>query len=286
MGITLTDIRFRMTLWIAFIIVLLLSMSMAVYSWLTAGKNVVKDSQTNWLIEMPIAHRGLHSNDPLCPENSSAAFERAINAGYAIELDVHLLSDGKLAVFHDDNLARMTGIDKPIIACTSNEIRNMKLLHSEHGIPMMDDVLKLVHGKVPLLIEIKNKGKVGNLEQKLLDGLKDYQGKFAIQSFNPYSVKWFKINAPHILRGQLSGSFDNENLAFYKKFLLTNLLLNFESRPGFIAYEIKELPKGIVKRLSGRGLYVLGWTAKNEEEYKYALKYCDNVIFEGFKLQR
>jgi glycerophosphoryl diester phosphodiesterase len=142
-------------------------------------------------------------------------------------------------------------------------------------------VLQLVNGKVPILIEIKNKGKVGELEQDVYNEIKGYKGKLAVQSFNPYSLKWFRQNVPHIIRGQLSGSFKDEDLAWYKKFMLKNLLLNFESKPAFIAYEIEALPKPVVSKQSQRGSIVLGWTARSSEQYRQALKYCDNVIFEG-----
>lgn len=239
------------------------------------------NDKMNWLVNMKIAHRGFHS-EHIAPENSLKAFKKAIDEGFAIELDVHLLKDGNIAVFHDDNLKRMTGYKKKIEECTYNEINSLNLLDTTEKIPLFSEVLTLVDGKVPLLIELKNNDKPGSLEQKMFDMLIEYAGDFAIQSFNPYSVGWFKENAPNIIRGQLSGSFINENLVFYKKFILRNFLLNHISRPDFINYEISHLSDHAVKKQKNKNMLVLGWTARSEEVYKKALEQCDNVVFEGF----
>jgi len=248
----------------------------------TMSRPVANPSEIHWLQSTPIAHRGLHHNNSEVPENSLAAFEKAIQKGYVIELDVQLNADNEVVVFHDYGLKRMTGVDKKVIECTTEELSKMELMNSGQKIPLLKEVLEFVDGKVPLLIEIKNEGKVGQLEKAVYEELKGYNGKYAVQSFNPYSLKWFRQNAPEVVRGQLSGGFKGENLAWYKKVLLKNLLLNFESKPAFIAYEISELPKDVVNKLSKEGIIVLGWTAKSQEDYDRALKYCHNVIFEGF----
>lgn len=232
----------------------------------------------NFLLDNYIAHRGFHNAEN--PENTLGAFERAIEKNYAIELDVQLLKDGTVVVVHDNKLSRLCGEDKYVSNCTHEEIKNLKILNSEYSIPTFKEVLELVDGKVPLLIEIKNTLKVGDLESKTYELLKDYKGEYAIQSFNPYSLAWFKDNAPNILRGQLSSFFKGENLSFIKKLLLKKLKLNKVSNPNFISYNADNLPNKYCKRCD---LPILAWTVRSQEQYLEVIKHCDNIIFEDFE---
>lgn len=234
-----------------------------------------------WLRNTPIAHRGLH--DEVSPENSLSAFTKAIEAGYAIELDVHLSRDGVVMVFHDYSLERMSGFQGDIRRLDSSFLSSLVLLKSKENIPTLQEVLALINAEVPLLIEIKNEGKVGELESALFDALKEYKGKVAVQSFNPFSIAWFAKNAEHIPRGQLSGGFENTTLPYYKKFLLKNLLLNGFSKPHFIAYEVEFLPKLAVRVARLMKKPILAWTVRNEKSREYAKKYSDNIIFEAFR---
>jgi len=236
----------------------------------------------SWLVKQPIAHRGLHSGDARCPENSMRAFEAAIHEGFPIELDVQLLSDGSVVVIHDENTKRMTGVDRVVAVLDSRQITQMQMVDSDQRIPLLQEVLELVHGRVPLLIEIKNTGKVGKLENALLSTLSSYNWELAIQSFNPYSVRWFRVNAPLVERGQIATDFKNDNLSFYNKFLLKHLLLNRMSRPTFISYDVRYLPTWSTSRQRRKGLPILGWVVKSMEEHERMLPWCDNVIFEGF----
>lgn len=232
-----------------------------------------------WLVETPIAHRGLH--DKNIPENSLGAFSKAIEKGYAIELDVQLLADGTVVVFHDESLARMTGNDGYIKYLNKSDLKALSLKGSKESIPTLEDVLKLINGQVPLLIEIKNKYKVGKLEQAVIDVLKNYKGDFAVESFNPYSLGYFKQHAPNILRGQLAGFFKGEKLSWVKKYVLKHMTLNKKvSEPNFIAYEASALPNRFVKKY--KNLPLIAWTVKSKEEYLKVVKYCDNIIFEKF----
>ena len=145
---------------------------------------------TSFLKKELIAHRGLHNKS--IPENSIPAFKEAIKKNYIIELDVHALKDGNVVVFHDDNLKRLTGFDKKIKDTTYDEIRNLRLNNTNNHIPLFKDVLKLVDGRVPLLIELKYDNKVGFLEDKLINILNDYKGLYAFQSFSPFSLMYLK----------------------------------------------------------------------------------------------
>ena len=241
-------------------------------------RRIEKDS---WLLKKSNAHRGFHNGKDI-PENSIKAFEAAIENDFAIELDVHILKDDQVVVFHDDNLKRMTGLDKLIDKCTYDEIAALKLLDTDEKIPLFKDVLELVKGRVELLIELKSPIKIGNLEKNTYKLLKEYDGEYAIQSFNPFSVGWFKYNASSIIRGQLSGSYKNNNITRFKKFLLKNLLLNWISRPDFINYDMKYLDSLPIVLQKRKNKLIMGWTARNEKEYMSALNKCENVVFEGF----
>ena len=233
-----------------------------------------------WLVETPIAHRGFHDKNN--PENSLAAFARAIEKGYAIELDVQLLADETVVVFHDDSLARMTGNDGYIKYLNKEDLKALSLKGTKETIPTLKEVLRFVDGRVPLLIEIKNKYKVGKLEQKVIDLLKSYKGEYAVQSFNPFSLGYFRQHAPQILRGQLAGYLKNEkSLSWISKFLLKRMRFNKKvSQPNFIAYEAAALPNRFVRKY--KNLPLLAWAIKSKEEYLKIVKYCDNIIFEKF----
>ncbi len=247
---------------------------------MTKEKSAIPE-ELKWLQDYYITHRGYHCPEK-APENSIKAFTRAVEKGFAIELDIHLTKDQRVVVFHDDDLERMTGYSKKTTQCTWDEMRALTLLGTQEKIPLFKDVLKLIDGRVPLLIEIKNRGKVGALEKKADELLRNYNGAFAIQSFNPYSVAWFKEHSPKITRGQLSGMFVNENLPFYKKFLLKNLLLNHVSKPHFINYDIEYLSRLPGRIQNNKAHILLGYTATNPEAYARAMEKCINVIFEGF----
>lgn len=265
-------------------VLLLLALALCIY--INPGPNVRQSNKTAWLKQVPIAHRGLHTDDADVPENSIHAFRRAIDKGYGIEIDVQLSADGRVIVFHDYNLKRMIGLDMNTADLTWDQLEGLRLLDGDQGIPLLKDLLSLIDGKVPLLIEVKNEGAVGPLEQALIDDLQDYTGDFAIQAFNPFVLAYIKKHAPQYIRGQLSSDFKNEDLAWWKKFVLRYLLLNKISEPSFVAYETGTLPGWLAKRLKQKGLYLLTWTVKDMESYKRDIQIFDNVIFEGFEAPR
>lgn len=234
----------------------------------------------SWIVNDYIAHRGLHTKE--YPENSIGAFANAIDKGYPIELDVQLIADGNVIVFHDYALSRMTGKDGYTKNLTTEDLNLYTLAKTDFYIPTLQQVLDFVDGQVPLLIEIKNEGKVGDLEKKVYDLLKNYNGEYAIQSFNPYSLEWFKNNAPKVLRGQLSSYFKGANLGIFKKFVLKRMLLNKKvSQPHFISYDAKNLPNRFVKHFNK--IPLIAWCIRSQSEYMKIAKYCDNIIFENFE---
>lgn len=236
-----------------------------------------------FLRKTPIAHRGLFDKKDGIPENSLPAFERAIAGKYPIELDVHLLEDGKLVVFHDDDLNRMTGVKKKIKDCTYEEIKELKLGDTPYGIPLFSEVLELVNGRVPLLIELKYDRKAGETEKALVELLENYQGEYAVQSFSPNSLLWFKKYYPEIPRGQLASDFKEDRMLGVKKFVLKNLYLNFLTSPDFVAYSINSFPNKRVESFRKTGKLVLGWTVRNNEGLRKASGNCDNFIGENLE---
>lgn len=234
----------------------------------------------SWLVNNYIAHRGFHNSKS--PENSISAFKNAIEKGYPIELDVQMIEDGTVVVFHDYTLKRMTNQDGYVANLKKEDLKKYKLGTSEEIIPTLKEVLKLIGGKVPVLVEIKNEGKVGKLEAQVIKLLKDYKGEYAVQSFNPFSLNYFYKNAPEILRGQLSGSLSDFESSRLVKALLKRMVFNKKySKPNFIAYESKMMPTRFVKRFKNLPLIV--WAVKTQEEYMNVIKYCDNIIFEQFE---
>ncbi|MBO5223239.1 MAG: glycerophosphodiester phosphodiesterase [Clostridia bacterium] len=240
------------------------------------------DLKQTRLFSAPIAHRGLHNAD--IPENSLAAFENAIAHGYPIELDVRLTDDKAVIVFHDDKLARMTGMDGYVSTLTLADLDSIKLKNSDQKIPTFKEVLDLVDGKVPLLIEIKNEGKPGELEDKTIELLRAYKGEYAVQAFNPFVLEYFRHHAPEIKRGILSALFRKHQLpSFVKRFVLSKMLLNNIAKPDFITYRHECLPnKYVTKYVKKHNVPVLAWTTENQEETDKVLPHCDNFIFEGF----
>lgn len=238
----------------------------------------MEDLFKTWLVERYIAHRGLHDNDSA--ENSLSAFEKAIEKGYPIELDVQQIADGTVIVFHDTSLSRLTGQDGYAKYLIKEDLISCYLNGTKETIPTFEEALNFINGRVPILIEIKNTSKVGDLEFAVLELLKNYKGEYAIMSFNPYVVKWFKDNAPNVIRGQLSSFFKYDKLSFIKKLMLKKMILNKICEPHFIAYECNNLPNRFVKKY--KNLPLLAWTIRSQEEYMSIVKYCDNIIFENF----
>ncbi len=236
----------------------------------------------NWLIDTPIAHRGLHNKNG-APENSFKAFERAIENNLPIELDVKRTADGKLIVFHDEDYLRMTGNEDLVSSAYWDKVKNFKLADSNLSIPLFTELLEFVDGRVPLLIEIKNFNKPGEFEKQLIQELKHYKGDFAIQSFNPLSVRWLRINAPDVLRGQIASRFRDDQIPVHYKYLLKNLAFNISTKPHFINYKIDDLPYLPIGIYRKTGIPLLGWTVRTEAQIKKASAICDNFVFEDLE---
>lgn len=234
----------------------------------------------SWIATQPIAHRGLFTDK--IPENSISAFKNAVKNKLPIELDVTCLVDGVPVIFHDEKLARMTGKDGFISNCSYADISKLTLLGTKEKIPTLKEALDAIDGKVPVLIEIKNYSKVGAVEKSIWKVLQNYKGEYAVESFNPYTLEWFKKNAPKVKRGQLASFFKNKEIAGIKRFSLKRMLLNKKiSEPNFIVYSAEDMPNKYVKKYYGV-MPVLAYTIKNEDEEIRMRDYCDNFIFDSY----
>ncbi len=230
------------------------------------------------------AHRGLHDNTSDAPENSMAAFRKAAEGGYGIEFDVQLSKDKVPVVFHDYTLKRMCGAEGKVCDYTYEELEKFYLCGSKERIPRLEEVLKLIEGRVPLIIEYKIELLDDSVCSVSDEILLNYKGAYCIESFNPLGLLWYRKNRPAVMRGQLADAFyTRKEYTGALNLALQNLLFNFLTKPDFIAYNHKE-----AKRLSRqlcRKLYrntAVAWTIKSEEELSEARKEFDLFIFEGF----
>ena len=244
--------------------------------------------KTKWqhLTGWDYAHRGLYDNEHGIPENSMAAFRRAVDKGYGIELDVHLTADNQLVVFHDDTLTRMCGMNKKISSFLYSDLMQLRLLGTEEGIPLFKDVLELIDGKVPLIIELKVDGSNQNLLCPLVwQLLSRYKGDYCIESFHPFVLQWFKRHEPQVVRGQLSCNFFKENPhCDIVLFLMSNLMTNFFTHPDFIAYKYLDLDNPAV--IYNRKLFhimTVVWTIPGKPTYDRFKNKVDVMIFEGIE---
>lgn len=235
----------------------------------------------DWLLEKPFAHRGFFSD--VRPENSLSAIEAAISAGFPVEIDVQVTADGQAVVFHDWNLKRLTGRDAKVKDVSAAEIRRLTLLGTDQHIPSLEETLDVIAGRVPILVEIKNRRYPTALEPVAGRILGAYRGPFAIQSFNPYTLGWFRLRYPRFPRGQISCAFDTDDMAEWKKKILSNYGMNWMSHPQFISHHWKQLP-AIVPTFLRDSLKIplLVWTVRSEEEKATALRLGDNFVFEQF----
>ena len=231
------------------------------------------------------AHRGLHDNKGDFPENSLGSFALAVKKGYGMEFDLQLSKDGKIVVFHDSSLKRMSGLDLKVADLTYDELKEIKLLNSQEIIPLFDDLLKLVDGKTPLIVELKAEDKnIDSLCRKVSEKLDSYKGLYCVESFNPFVVAWFKKNRPNYIRGQLSSKDLAGDILPINKGLLANLMLNFISRPDFIAYDHNyrdALVFNLINKLWNPP--TVSYTVKNQDDFNKNKKYFDLQIFEGFE---
>ena len=269
------------------ITIALIVIFIVIYIFLTLPR--VFDSANMDLLATDYAHRGLHNAE--IPENSLAAYSNAIDNGYGIEIDVQLSSDGEIFVFHDATVKRMCCVDKKLSEMTADEIKSLRLLNTDEHIPTLAEVLSLVDARVPLLIEIKYYAETIKLCELLAEALDSYCGSFAIQSFDPRILRYFKKYRPRFARGQLVAKapkkgekkeVDSQNPIV--TFLLTHLLLNVLSRPDFISIQnnhTRELGFVLATEVFKAKAFV--WTVRTNKQYNFFRRQGYLSIFENIK---
>ena len=229
------------------------------------------------------AHRGLHDEE--LPENSMGAFRAALENGFGVELDIHLMKDGNLAVIHDASLLRTAGSDVKITDLTAEDLVNYPLSNGEL-IPTFDQVLDLFAGKAPLIIELKEDGNCRKLVRTAVQAMEGYDGPFCMESFHPECVYELKQHYPHIIRGQLTMDYFKEESKLHPvlKWVMTHQAENFLTQPDFISYRCSDrrtFSNWLARKFWG--LQGVTWTIKSQEELDKAVEEGWLPIFEGFK---
>ena len=241
-------------------------------------------------LSLPIAHRALHDRSAGRPENSRAAIRAAVAAGYGIEIDLQLSADGVAMVFHDEELGRLTEATGWVNQRSAADLGAIQLRDAEDGIPTLAEVLALVGGTVPLLIEVKDQtltpgGTIGPLEQATAAALAGYPGPVALMSFNPDSVAELARLCPAIPRGLTTGAYDYAGYAPLPPALCDHLReIPDYDRVGacFISHEAADLARPRVAALKAQGAHILCWTIKSPEAEAKARQYAENITFEGY----
>ena len=241
-------------------------------------------------LRQPIAHRALHDVADGRPENSLPAIRAAMAAGYGIELDLQLSRDGQAMVFHDYDLGRLTGVKGPIRQRSAAELGAMPLLGSTEGVPTFSEVLQVVAGQVPLLIELKDQhGQMGvtdgTLERAVARDVAGYQGPLALMSFNPNSMAQLAELLPEVPRGIVTSHYPPEDWPLLREETRAHLreIPDYDRVSAcFISHEVVDLAAPRVAELKAYGARVLCWTVRSPEQEAEARTVADNITFERY----
>lgn len=240
-----------------------------------------RETNVAWLRNCYFAHRGLFNEE--YPENSIIAFQNAIENDFAIELDIQFTKDKKVIVFHDYTLERLTGDKRNVSDLTYEEIKKLNLLNTKEKIPLLEDVLELVDGRAPILIEIKNCNDIINLGNETAKLLEGYTGKYAIQSFDPCVLKWYKKNNRDVLVGQLIGSYKGvEKFSHCKDVVIDFKNFFLDYKMDFLSIDSYDIKNLSIKTFRFFRIPILSWTIRSESELKNIKEFVDGFIFDSF----
>jgi glycerophosphoryl diester phosphodiesterase len=240
-------------------------------------------------VDLPLAHRALHDVAQGRPENSRAAIRAAIEAGYGIEIDVQLSADGAAMVFHDYALDRLTHDSGAVRLRSAADLKAVPLRGGDEGIPDLPEVLQLVAGQVPLLIELKDQDgamgtNLGPLEQATAAALKRYAGPVAVMSFNPNSVAMMRDLLPDVPRGIVTSAYRYDEWPLSKSTCDHLREIPDYDRTGscFISHEVDDLDRRRVAEIKAQGAMICCWTVRSLEVEQQARQIADNITFEGY----
>ena len=268
------------------IIVGVLLALVALYAWLIHPTLPRRD--ISFLQGVDYAHRGYWNAER--PENSLAAFRAAVEHGYGMELDVHRTMDGHLVVHHDDSLKRMTGQDVVIARSTLAQVRACCLPNGE-PIPTFDELLETVAGKQPLIIEVKVEGNADALSEAVYERLRRYDGPWCMESFDPMAVRWFRQNAPEVIRGQLAFNAAGKGKTWktwWRNIGIASMIQTLWARPDFIAFDHKSEKRWCLPLLLLRGMkpWFVAWTVRSQADMDALRGRYDLQIFEKFEAKK
>ncbi len=234
-------------------------------------------ARVGWLREWEYAHRGLHG--PGVPENSLAGFALAAERGLGVECDIQRSRDGCAMLLHDWELDRLTAVTGPIARYSADELAQIAFLDTEHKLARLDDLLSIVDGRVPILIEIKSKRgyDVRRSCRAVARALETYDGRHAVMSFDPRVCVWFAKHAPKTVRGLVMRE---DDVGMTQEQWQRHAAL-WAARPEFIAYHVAALPNPMVAALRARGMPVLAWTIDSPEARAHGAVHADALIAEG-----
>lgn len=239
-------------------------------------------------LRAPLAHRGLHQISEGRPENSRGSIQAAINAGYGVEIDLQASRENVPMLFHDPSLKRLTGRRGAVKDFSSKELQDIPLKHSHETIPTFAEILQLVDGKVPLLIEIKdqsgNLGPLnGALEMAVCAQISNYRGQVAFMSFNPHSIEKCAHLCPQIARGLVTGPFRNFHTPYQRRKELRQIPDYDRLGCSFISHSKRDLARPVVTSIRRKGGNILCWTIKSPKEEAKACPHVDNMTFEKYR---
>jgi len=250
------------------VIILLILLALYLFLIMPSLRRPCDSHLRGWLY----AHRGLHDGNKKVPENSMEAFRLAVENGYGMELDVQLTRDGQLVVHHDGSTKRVCGVDKLI---KDTDYADLPLLPDGTAIPLLTEVLSLVDGRTPIIVEVKHHGGAARNAAAAWKVLQGYQGPYCVESFDPTAMYYFRRHAPRVIRGQLAsgGKWNPEDLNFASYVALKHLFVNVLSRPHFVSYSVpedKSLSPWLMKHILKP--YLACWTVRSQQVLDYAKK--------------
>jgi glycerophosphoryl diester phosphodiesterase len=240
----------------------------------------------DWLVARPIAHRGLHAKSKGIIENTESAFAAAIKGNYAIECDVQLSADGEAMVFHDDDLDRLAEAKGPVKALIAKELKRVKLMSTTDRMQTLAELLEQVDGRSSLVIELKSRWDDDDtLVKRALQVFDGYDGPCCLMSFDPELVACLRELSPHTVRGIVADRTTDpyyNALPLAKRYAMRTFGHLAQTQPHFVSYNWRELPFEPVTEIRKLGHPVIAWTVRSKEEASQALRYSDQITFEGY----